>query len=47
MMEPIEHEGETEFHSITTMNCEQEGEVLDLEEQVGSNTSSIWATQIY
>ena len=36
----IECEGETEFHSVTDMNCEQEGEVLDIHDQVDSNLSS-------
>ena len=41
MMEPIECEGEAEFHSVTNMNCKQEGDVLDLDQQVGSNPNSI------
>ena len=36
-MELIKCEGETDFHSVTDMNCEQEGEVLDLNEQVDPN----------
>ena len=40
MMESIEHEGETKCHSVTNMNCKQEGEVLDLDELGGSNPSS-------
>ena len=39
-MELIECEGEAKFHSVTYMNCKQEGEALDLEEQVSSNPSS-------
>ena len=39
MMESIQCEGESEFHSLTDMNCEQVAEVLDLNEQVGSNPS--------
>ena len=39
-MELIECKGETKFHSVTNMNCKQEGEVLDLDEQVDSNASS-------
>ena len=39
-MEPIECKGETDFHSVTNMNHEQEGEVLDLDGQVDSNPSS-------
>ena len=40
MIESIEHKGEAKFHSVTDMNCKQEGEALDLDEQVGSNPSS-------
>ena len=36
-LELIEHKGETNFHSVTNMNHEQEGEVLDIDEQVNSN----------
>ena len=32
-MESIECEGEVKFHSVTDMDCEQEGEALDLDEQ--------------
>ena len=39
-MEPTECTPETEFHSVTSMNHEQEGEVLDLDEQVDLNSSS-------
>ena len=39
-MELTECKGEAEFHSVTYMNCKQEGEVLDLDEQVDSNPSS-------
>ena len=39
-MELIEHEGEAKFHSVTNINCKQEGEALDLDEQVDSNPSS-------
>ena len=39
-MEPIECEGETDFHSVTDMNHKQEGKVLDLDEQVDPNPSS-------
>ena len=39
-MKPIKHEGETEYHSVTDMNCKQEGEVSDLNEQVDLNPSS-------
>ena len=39
-MELIEFKGETTFHSVTDMNHKQEGEVLDLDEQVDSNPSS-------
>ena len=38
-MELIECEGEAEFHTVTNMNHEEEGEVLDLE-QGSSNPSS-------
>ena len=34
-MESIECEGESDFHSVTDINCEQEGEALDLGEQGG------------
>ena len=34
-MESIECKCETEFKSISDMNCKQEGEVLDMDEQVG------------
>ena len=40
MTELIECKGEAKFHSVTNTNCKQEGEVLDLDEQVGSNPSS-------
>ena len=40
MMESIEHEDEAEFHSVTDMNNEQEGEVLDLDDPVSSNPNS-------
>ena len=36
-MESIEHECETEFHSISNTNHEQGGEVLDMDEQVDLN----------
>ena len=36
----IECKGEAEFHSVINTNCEQEGKVLHLDEQVGSNPSS-------
>ena len=39
-MEPIEHKGETKFYYVTDMNSEQEGEVLDLDEQVNLNPCS-------
>ena len=39
-MESIECESEAKFHSVANMNCKQEGEVLDLDEQVDSNPSS-------
>ena len=39
-MEPIKCKGETDFHSVTDMNHEQEGEVLDLDKQVDPNSSS-------
>ena len=39
-MELINHKGEAKFHSVTNMNHEQEGEVLDTDEQVDSNPSS-------
>ena len=39
-MELIECEGEAKFHSVTNMNYEQEGESLDLDEQISSNPSS-------
>ena len=39
-MESIECKGEAKFRSITDMNCKEEGEVLDLDEQVDSNPSS-------
>ena len=35
-----ECEGETEFHSVTNINCKQEGQILDLDEQVDSNPNS-------
>ena len=40
MMQSIECEGEAKFHSVTDMNCKQEGEVSDLDDQVGSYPSS-------
>ena len=39
-MELIEHECKTKFHSISNMNWEQEGEVLDMHEQVDLNPNS-------
>ena len=39
-MKLIECKGEAKFPSVTNMNYEQEGEALDLDEQVGSNPSS-------
>ena len=39
-MELMEHEGEAKFHSVTDANHKQEGEVLDLDEQVDSYFSS-------
>ena len=39
-MELIKHEAEAKFHSVTDMNHKQEGEILDLDEQVDSNSSS-------
>ena len=39
-MESIECEGETKFHSVTNMNHEQEGGVLDFDNQVDLNPSS-------
>ena len=39
-MESIKYEGEAKFHSVTNMNHNQEGEVLDLDKQVDSNPSS-------
>ena len=39
-MESIECKGEAKFHSVTDTNCEQEGEVLDLDEQVDAKPSS-------
>ena len=39
-MESVEYKGKAEFHSVTDMNCGQEGEALDLDEQGGSNPSS-------
>ena len=39
MMGSIECKGEAKFHSVTDMNHEQEGEVLDLVEMGGSNPS--------
>ena len=38
-VESIECKSEAKCHSVTDMNHEQEGEVLDLDEQVGSNPS--------
>ena len=35
-MKWIECKGETKFQSVTDMNHEQQGEVLDLDEQVDS-----------
>ena len=40
MMEPIECKGKAEFHSVTDMNCKQEGEALELDEQVALRSSS-------
>ena len=39
-MESIQHECQTEFHSISNMNHEQGGEVLDMDEQVDLNPTS-------
>ena len=39
-MELIKCEGEAEFHSVSDMNHKQEGEGLDLDEQVNSNPNS-------
>ena len=39
-MELIECKGEAKFHSVTDMNHKQEGEVLNLDEQVDLNPSS-------
>ena len=39
-MESIEQKGEVEFHFVTNMNCEHEGEALNLDELRGSNPSS-------
>ena len=39
-MQSIECKGEAKFHSVTNMNCEKEGEVLDLDEQVDSKPRS-------
>ena len=39
-VELIEYKGESEFHSITNKNHEQDGMGLDLDEQVDSNPSS-------
>ena len=39
-MESIECAGEGKFHFVTNMNCEHEGEALDLDEQRGSNPNS-------
>ena len=39
-MELIEHKCETEFHTISNINCKQGGEVLDMDEQVDLNPTS-------
>ena len=39
-MELIDWKCETKFHSICNMNCQQEGEVLDMDEQVSLNPTS-------
>ena len=39
-MESVDHECETEFHSISSMNHKQDSEVLYMDEQVGLNLTS-------
>ena len=39
-MESTECACATEYHSVRDMNCKQEGEVTDMDEQVGLNPTS-------
>ena len=39
-METSEHKCETEFHSVSNMNCEQEGKILDMDEKIDLNPTS-------